>query len=283
MRVLCLVGVLAQGFAPAAHAVAISNLSVAFDPGNTPDLFDNTLPLYEEVRSTVGVLSSSASGFTTRYQAGVFTDAYIFSTSNDITLNAAYTITFDVTDAVGTAWRLDLVTSRVGAGTGVDDGGPAASASAFSLSGVTGFLGGAGTLSAGSLGLPAIGPNQQTGSVDIAFNQSGTASISGSGNGTVTLGFAFTATAETIVAGGLFGQGDEAAIRMGIGDTLPNFMAGTYPGAPPEVPNRTAAADGHFIDLDLFDLGPIPEPDTALLLGLGLGVLAVQGRHRRSF
>ena len=38
--------------------------------------------------------------------------------------------------------------------------------------------------------------------------------------------------------------------------------------------------DGHFVDLDLVDLGPIPEPDTALLLGLGLGILAVQGRRR---
>jgi hypothetical protein len=271
---------LAIAFPPAVGAVSIANLSVAFDPGNSPNFFDDIGAVGSQVSRAVGVLSSSATGFVTRYQAGVYTDAGgAGATTNVITLNAAYTITFDIIDAVGTAWQLDLVTSRVGARNSVTDGG---GQSAFSLSAVTGFLGGAGTLSSGSLGLLAIARNQQGNTVNLPFNQSGVASINGTGNGTVTLTFNFSATAETIVQGGGGGaQGDEAAIRMGIGETLSSFTAGTYPGAPPAVPNRTAANDGHFVDLDLFDLGPIPEPDTALLLGLGLAGLALGGRRRR--
>ena len=274
-------GVFALGFASAAGAVSLSNLSVFLDPGNTADQIDNTAPNYREIQSDVAFVTSGATGFVTRYAAGVYADSGggTFPPSQNITLNASYTISFDVTNAVGSAWRLDIATSRIGARTAVDDGG---GTSAFALGAVTGTRTGAGSLT-GSLDLGAIGNTSQGTSVDIPFSQSGTASISGTGNGTVTLNFTFTATAQSVVP--LFGsQGDEAAIRMGIADSLPtaDFSAGTYPGAPPTVPNRTAANDGHFVDLDLFDLGPIPEPDTELLLGMGLAMLAVQGRRRRT-
>jgi hypothetical protein len=153
----------------------------------------------------------------------------------------------------------------------VTDGG---GQSAFSLSAVTGFLGGAGTISSGSLGLAAIGRNQQGNSVNLAFNQTGTVLIDGTGNGTITLSFTFSATAETLVNGT---AGDEAAIRMGIEENLSQFTAGQYPGPG----NRTEANDGHFVDLTLFDLGPVPEPGTALMLGLGLAMLAGMGRRDR--
>jgi hypothetical protein len=275
-RALCLTGAFALGVASSAHAVAISGLTVALDGTNTANLFDDAGPVGSQISSSVAVTSSTATSFVTRYQAGVYTDAGgNGATSNTVTLNASYTITFNVTNATGELWRLDLVTSRLGARTGVDDGG---GQSAFSLSAVTGFLTGSGTLSAGSLGLAAIANSQQSNDVNLAINQSGTASISGSGNGSVSLRFTFTATSQTIVQGnGNNAQGDEAAIRMGTASTLSSFSAGSYPGQG----NRTAANDGHFVDLDLFDLGPVPEPDTALMLTLGLAVLAIQGRSRR--
>jgi hypothetical protein len=186
-----------------------------------------------------------------------------------ITLNASYTISFDIIDSVGSAWQLDIDTSRIGARTSVTDGG---GQSAFSLGAASGLLGGAGTLSSGSLGLAAIARNQQGNSVDLAFNQAGNAVIDGTGNGSITLTFSFSATAETLVNGN---AGDEAAIRMGIPENLTSFTAGAYPGAG----NRTEANDGHLVDLTLFDLGSIPEPDTALMLGLGLVML---GGWRRS-
>ena len=276
VRALCLAGALALGFGSTAHAASISGLTVTLDAANTPNLFDDAGTVASQISSSVAVTSSSATGFVTRYQAGVYTDAGgNGATSNTATLNASYTITFNITNATGELWRLDLVTSRIGARTGVDDG---RGESAFSLGAVTGFLGGSGAISAGSLGLGAIANSQQANDVNLAFNQTGTASISGSGNGSVTLRFTFTATAQTIVQGnGANAQGDEAAIRMGTPSTLSSFTAGNYPGQG----NRTAANDGHFVDLDLFDLGPVPEPDTALMLTLGLAVLAIQGRSRQ--
>lgn len=274
VRGAALASALALGFASAANAVSISSLSVTLDPGNTADLFDDTAPVYREIQSDVAVLpGSTATSFTTRYQGGVYTDATgSGSVNTTIILNAAYTISFDVTDAVGSAWRLDLATSRVGARTAVGDGG---GQSAFSLGAVTGLFGGAGSLSSGSLDLAAIASSNPNGDANLTFNQNGTASITGTGNGTVTLSFTFTATAETLVNGN---NGDEAAVRLGIPTSLPaDYTAGAYPG----VGGRNAANDGHFVDLDLIDLGPIPEPDTALLLGMGLGILAVQGRRRR--
>ncbi len=265
---------LALVLAPAAGAISLANLAVNFDPGNTPDLdIDAGSPVGSEITSTVGVLSSSGTQFSTRYQAGVYTDAGgAGATSNVLTLNAAYTISFDIIDAIGSAWQLDIDTSRIGARTSVTDGG---GQSAFALGAASGLLGGAGTLSSGSLGLAAIARSQQGTSVNLPFNQTGNASIDGTGNGSVTLSFSFSATAETLVSGT---QGDEAAIRMGIPESLASFTAGVYPGAG----NRTAANDGHFVDLTLFDLGPIPEPDTALMLGIGLAMLgAWRQRERR--
>jgi len=275
VRVAALASALALGFASSAGAATISALSVSLDPGNTADQVDGAAPDYGEIQSDVVVLTSTAAGFTTRYQAGVYADAGggIIGANRIVTLNAAYTFSFDVTDALGSAWRLDITTSRLGARTAVGDGG---GQSAFSLTAVTGVRGGVGSLSSGSLGLAAITRTQQNNDADIAINQNGTASISGTGNGTVTLNFTFGATAESLVNGA---QGDEAAIRLGIPESLPtDYTAGAYPGPG----NRTAANDGHFVDLDLIDLGPIPEPDTALLLGMGLGILAVQGSRRRS-
>ena len=279
-RTAALAGTLVLGFASTAGAVAITNLSVALDPTNSANFLDDAGVVGSQLASNVSIVNSSASGFVTRYQEGVYTDAGgNGATTNIITLNSSYTISFDVTNAVGSAWRLDIATSRNGAFTAVTDGG---GSWAMTLGAVTATRTGVGTLSAGSLNLTGIARTTGTNTTDAPFNQSAVASISGTGNGTVTLRFVWSAVAETIVAGnGNNAQGDEAAIRLGINENLSSYTAGAYPGdAGTGVPNRTAANDGHFVDLDLFDLGPVPEPDTALMLGMGLAILAAQGRRR---
>jgi hypothetical protein len=275
-----LTAALVLGSASTAGAVAITNLSVSLDPGNTANFLDDVGAVGSQLASNVSIISSSAAGFVTRYQEGVYTDAGgNGAATNVITLNSSYTISFDVINAVGSAWRLDIATSRNGAFTAVTDG---AGSWALTLGSVAGSRSGVGTLSAGSLNLTGIARTTGTNTTDTPFNQSAVASISGTGNGTVTLTFLWSAVAETIVAGnGNNAQGDEAAIRLGINENLTSFTAGAYPGdAGTGVPNRTAANDGHFVDLDLFDLGPVPEPDTALMLGMGLAILAAQGRRR---
>jgi hypothetical protein len=272
----CALATLAFGaawlIAPSAGAVEISNLSVFLDPANTPDLFDDVGSVAEEVASSVGITSSSTTQFSTRYQAGIYTDAGGGGSSTNVTtLSVSYSISFDITDAFGSAWQLEIDTRRFGARTAVTDGN---GQSAFGLSAVNVTHSGDGTFDIGTLGLADIPRVQQTTNVNLVFDQSGAGIVSGIGNGSVLLSFDFTATAETIV---LFGnQGDEAAIRLGIPSNLSFFTAGEYPG--PGV--RDPAADGHSVGVTLFDLGPIPEPATALLLGLGLAGLALQGRVR---
>lgn len=230
-----------------------------------------------QISSSVAILGSSPTTFQTRYQAGVYTDSGgSGAVSTTATLNASYSITFAIGSGVGENWRLDVTTSRVGARTSVDE---SKGRSAFSLGAVTGISLGTGSLTSGSLGLAAIANSEQTSSVDLAFDQSGTASITGSGTASGLLRFSFTATAQTIVLGtGTSAAGDEAAIRMGIPETLSSFTAGGYPGP---APGRTAASDGHFVSVTLVDLGPVPEPGSGLLVGFGLvGMAAWRGARR---
>jgi hypothetical protein len=88
----------------------------------------------------------------------------------------------------------------------------------------------------------------------------------------VSMTFTFTATATSDVQGN---AGDEAAIRMGQEETLDQFDAGQYPGTG----GRTQANDGHFVSAVITQIGVVPEPDTALLLALGLMGVALQSRR----
>jgi hypothetical protein len=62
---------------------------------------------------------------------------------------------------------------------------------------------------------------------------------------------------------------------MGMDTPLSFFTADDYPG----VGGRVLSADGVLANAAL--LLPVPEPDTALLLSLGLGGLIVLGRERK--
>jgi hypothetical protein len=256
--------------AGAAGAASISNLTVVLNPGNTANFRDNAGAEASEIISAVGVVSSTSSAFLTRYSAGVFADAGGGGADDTTaTLNANYTISFDVINAVNQIWQLTLDTSRVGARTAVTDGN---GTSAFDLTAVVGSLSGAGSITAGSLALAAIANSTQGTSVDLAFNQTGSAQIQGIGNGTVSLTFTFSANATSDVQGN---AGDEAAIRMGEEETLDSFTAGEYPG----VGGRTQANDGHFVSAAISQIGVVPEPGTALLLAFGLATVALQRRR----
>ena len=182
----------------------------------------------------------------------------------------------------GEVWDLALNIGRVGAMTIVSDGNGDATVTMGALSGV---LGGAGSLTAGSLGLGAVANTSNTAnqgqSPNNAFNQSGAATVSGVGTGgaqLVTLTFSFTASATSNDrAGGGTPAGDEAALRMGLDSALSSFTADNYPG----VGGRTMANDGISVIGSLTSTMPVPEPETALMLSFGLGGLAVIGRERK--
>lgn len=238
-------------------AQSITNLSVVKNAGNSADDITGTLSQlladrYERT-TTVGVLSSNATSFTTRYAEVVGADVDILSVgARTITQNTDYTITFDVT-APGT-YSLTVATDFAGALTLHDDGVSAAADIGSVTGGQTG-----GTVASGSLNLSDPGSLSGTGSGNVPFDQSGVAIIEGVSNGvpqTHTLTFTWTATCtSTGVLGLLFG--DECAIRLGL-PTAYADTAGDYPGAGSRVQND----DGHFVSVTLTSLcgNTVPNP-----------------------
>jgi hypothetical protein len=260
--------------APAARAVSFTSVTTAFAAGNSTDLLvDTNPPPVTRVRNrSLGVVSSSANAFQTRYAMLVGTDAGQIAPLGSLseTFTANYTITLSILGAPGEHWQVVLETSRVGALTIVHDGNGSASAT---LGAVTGSATG-GTLT-GSLGLAAVGTTTNAGapttSPNTAFDQSSSAVVAGVGTGavqTVTLSFSWTASTTSTRQGN---NADEAAVRMGRTSTASFYTADDYPGAG----SRTQSLDGHFVSATL-----IPEPDTALLLASGLVGLAWSSRRR---
>lgn len=258
--------------APSAHAVGFTSVTAALAAGNSTNLLvDTNPPPVTRVRnSTVGVVSSGANSFQTRYAMLVGTD---IGANPSITesFTASYTITLQILGDAGEEWRLWLDTSRSGAITILNDGNGSANATLGAVAG--GATGGALT---GSLGLAAVGTTSNaaapTTSANTPFAQTSSALLTGVGTGavqTVTLSFSWTAGATSTRQGN---NGDEAAVRMGQTSTATFFNADDYPGAGA----RNQALDGHFVSATL-----IPEPHTALLLAGGLTGLAWSSRRRR--
>jgi len=272
---------LALALAPLpAAAATIANVQVTLNAANTADFFDDLGAVASANSSSASVLSSTAMGFSTRYAAVVVADTGGVGGA-DVTRNftANFTVSFQVLAPLGQVWDVAVDVGRVGTMTILSDGNGDATVTMGALSA---SLAGA-SLSAGALGLAALPNNSNTAaegtSPDAPFNQTTAATVSGVGTGvaqlvTITFAFAASATSNDRPGGGT-PQGDEAAFRMGMDTALSFFTADNYPG----VGGRTLANDGIVVSASV--VTPIPEPETALLLSLGLGGLAFFGRERK--
>lgn len=264
-----------------ALAATISSVSIVKNGSNSADFFDDLGDVASAVQSTVAVSSSSSTGFTTRYAAVVSADrggnpGPSGTTTQNFTGN--FSITFNVTETAGVNWAMTLGVLRVGAQTIVSDGTGNAS---VALGALTGGETGAGSITSGTQGLAALTTLSNaavsgTPSANTPFSQTANAVLSGIGTGfaqAVILNYSFTASATTVDPNGGTLQGDETALRMGLNSALSQFTADDYPGAG----GRVILGDGIFLSVLLIDA---PEPGTATLLGLGVGVLAYRARRR---
>lgn len=126
----------------------------------------------------------------------------------------------------------------------------------------------------GSINAPGINGNQ-------FFSDSGSTVVSGVGAGIVELRLANDVFVESLPGGLLINNGEDACARFGID-------VGNLSGAPaevlcPEYPGlglADPATHGLFLDYDVTALNTIPEPGTALLLGMGTSGLAALGRRK---
>lgn len=264
--------------APAAYGASFTSVTTALGAGNSTNLLVDTATTTRVRNSTVGVVSSNATSFSTQYAMLVGTD---IGNTASITENftASYTITLSVMANPGENWQILLNTTRVGALTIINDGNGGASAT---LGAVTGSVAGGaltGTLNLAAVGTTTNDTNNATRATSpntpfdssAPFNQLSNATVSGVGTGAVqvvTLGFTWTASASSIRHGN---AGDEAAVRMGRTSTATFYSADDYPGAGA----RNQSLDGHFVSATI-----IPEPATAFLLTIGLLGLAWSSRRR---
>ena len=235
-----------------ARGSTITAASATKNAGNTADFTNNgTLDGRQWVSAVVAspTIDQSSTHFLSRYSAVDCADSGAFTNSRQ-QATANYSVGFTVN---GTGpYKVVVTTSWLGALTGVDDGGASSTATLPAMSGSytagPGVFSGNLTLTPGASQSGNGGFNVQFGSTSVVANITG--NLGGSPtNQSHTLTYSSPANGfdANSPGGSALTGGDEAAVRLGIACNLSGQSAGTYPGPG----GRTAANDGHFVDVKL--------------------------------
>lgn len=248
-------GVWGDGIAPEPDCPSV----VPFCPGQTFD--DDSAGIapngWNEWQSN-GTTSATATTFQSRFFNSLASQSQtVINTA--LHYDADHSITLGI--SASGPWLLSLDLSRVaqlvvqdGSGIGTGSGSITVSALATAIAGAT--------LESGSL---ALGAASQGSDGTFNLNQSSSAVLSGTGNASVILTLGFDI--DTYTAGQVFGSGDAVCYRGGH-----PFFGNT------DCSSGSTSAQGVFLSGTLL---AVPEPGTALLLGIGLaGLVARSGRAR---
>src|SRR5262245_28187498 len=198
--------------AMSASAQTISGLSIVKNAGNSPDEFqDGTVTSFQRT-TTVAVVSSTITGFQTRYAEGVGADVGATGSDDVESQTSDYQVTFTVT--APQSYAVDVTTSANGAFTLVDDGSNSATADMSAVSGT--FSGGGLTLSSGTISLTDPGSFSSNGGGNSPFHVTSSATFTAAGNNiprTHTFRFTWSASCRSNNGGFFdFGGGDECAL-----------------------------------------------------------------------
>lgn len=253
----------------------IDGLSITDDTVNYGPDYQAFGNCYEQVKTSSSVLSETTGAFSTRYRQNVATDCEaVLTGGGGIQADAptSYTIDFDVTCPAGSTYEIRVETSAAGALTVNRDNGDGCDLPFFGATGdstaTIGVIAGSQTgasLASGNLSVGPLGGLTSAPDTNQTMSDAASAVLTGSGTGAAighSLTFSWNASCSS--NGDATDTGSECSVRFGLdSDLAPNGIGGCmdaddYPG----VGGRTAASDGHFVDVvaECTFLGVPPTP-----------------------
>ena len=282
-RVTLVMGALLAAFP--AFALTISNVTITAGAGNTADAtnFANAIASTTQVLDAGGSVIDAVSAnenARVRYAANHWTDASLGLTQIDV--SHEFDVSFRIDANPGTTYDITIDSLFSGVVQTIDD----------SFSGyASGYVGPVSVLmgvdGAGAVAAPefdaagamiALGyyggcSGSSSESWPAAFSQTGSKTLTGL-VGTTDLTFNVSFASQD------YSWTDEAGLLLGLdeaGGSTSGVEVSQYDALPTA---RDATGDGHFLGISATVTSVIPEPNTLLLLGMGLMGVALRGRAR---
>ncbi|MED5262381.1 MAG: PEP-CTERM sorting domain-containing protein [Myxococcota bacterium] len=259
-----------------AWSLSVTVDSLAFGASNTPDTdagsnantsVIQTIAAGGALADAVGASESAG----VRYSANQWADATFGNTQIDLT--HSYDITITVSANAGTVYDISIDTIFSGMVQRIDDsfsgyGDASVSTATVQLDQNSGGAAAVAGLSTAGGSIPYYWDDDYS-----SFSSSGLHNLTGlSGTNQLSFSVQFTSTANS--------DSDEAGVLLGQDEAYgpTSFLTVSEYGVE-NAEGRNMSADGHFLGVTATVTSVVPEPSTALLLGLGLLGLGIHGRR----
>ena len=261
-----------------AWSLTVTIDSLAFGASNSPDndAGSNANTSAVQTIATGGALADAVGASENagvRYSANQWSDASFGN--NEIDLTHSYDITLTISADAGTVYDIAIDTIFSGMVQRIDDsfsgyGDASVSTAAVQLDQNSGGAAAVAGLSTAGASIPYDYTDDYA-----SFNNTGSHNLVGlTGTNQLTFSVQFTSNANS--------DSDEAGVLLGQDEAYgpTSFLTVSEYGVE-GAEGRNMAADGHFLGVTatVTEVNPIPEPSTALLLGLGLLGLGIRGRR----